>query len=182
MEGGKRNINTGKCLWRITSWERRRDGAFSWILDQGKDLHVVIRRKDPNKGGKIIHLGVYKDWAEVDRLMVNFRILRCLVDALPETRNARAFADRHQKKVFLNYYNEQQKGKYSWNGKDLTGSCSRTESLDASHNEIMGGTGNPAQRVRDCPGVYPSPPQCCQAAGRERGNGSQTVCLFAIGS
>ncbi len=107
--------------------------------DQGKDLHVVIGKKARQKAGRLIHLGVYKDWEELDRLMKIFHITRCVVDALPETRNARAFAERHKGKVFLNYYNEHQKGKYAWNEKDLTVSCNRTESLDASHNEIMAG-------------------------------------------
>jgi hypothetical protein len=46
---------------------------------------------------------------------------------------------RHKGKVFLNYYQEHQKGRYVWNEKDLTVSCNRTESLDSSHNEIMRG-------------------------------------------
>ena len=108
-------------------------------VDQGKDLHVVIGKKHLQKAGKIIHLGVYKDWEELDRLMKNFNILRCVVDALPETRNARAFAERHKSKVFLNFYREFQKGFYKWNEGDLTVVCNRTESLDASHNEIMAG-------------------------------------------
>ncbi len=36
----------------------------------------------------------------------------------------------------MNYYNEHQKGNYFWNERDLTVSCNRTESLDASHKEI----------------------------------------------
>ena len=90
-----------------------------------------------NKAGEIIHLGVYKEWDELDRLMKNFHVGRCVVDALPETRNARAFAQRHQGKVYLNYYNEHQKGHYAWNEKELVVQCNRTESLDASHREIM---------------------------------------------
>ncbi|MFX0201137.1 MAG: phage terminase large subunit family protein, partial [Candidatus Hodarchaeota archaeon] len=106
-------------------------------VDQGKALHVVIGRKHLKKAGKVIHLGVYRDWEELDRLMKNFNVIRCVVDALPETRNARAFAGRHQGKVFLNYYSQYQKGKYAWNERDLTVTCNRTESLDASHGEIM---------------------------------------------
>ena len=49
-----------------------------------------------DKAGKIVHLGVYRDWEELDRLMKAFNVSRCVVDALPETRNARAFAERHQ--------------------------------------------------------------------------------------
>ena len=106
-------------------------------VDQGKDLHVVISKRHPQKAGKIIHLEVYKDWYELDRLMKNFRVIRCVVDALPETRNARAFAERHKGKVFLNYYNHHQKGAYKWNEQELIVQCNRTESLDASHKEIM---------------------------------------------
>jgi hypothetical protein len=114
-------------------------GPCSMGVDQGNDLHVVIGKKTPAKAGKIVHLGVYKGWEELDRLMKNFKVIRCVVDALPETRNARAFAERHRGRVFLNYYSQHQKGRYVWNEKDLTVSCNRTESLDASHNEILQG-------------------------------------------
>ena len=106
-------------------------------VDQGKDLHVVIGKKHPMKSDQIIHLGVYKDWEELDRLMRNFNVLSCVVDALPETRNARAFAERFKGKVYLNYYNQHQKGSYAWNEKELIVQCNRTESLDASHRQVM---------------------------------------------
>jgi len=112
-------------------------GPCSMGVDQGKDLHVVIGKKHPQKVGNVVHLGTYKDWEELDRLMKNFNVIRCVVDALPETRNARAFAERHKGKVYLNYYNEHQKGHYAWNEKELIVQCNRTESLDASHREIM---------------------------------------------
>ena len=108
-------------------------------VDQGKDLHVVISKIKDQKQGVIIHLGIQKDWSELDALMQRFHVSRCVVDALPETRNARAFAEKHKRKIFLNYYNVHQKGSYRWNEKDLTVSCDRTESLDASHVEIQDG-------------------------------------------
>jgi hypothetical protein len=98
---------------------------------------VVIGKRTPHKSGRIVHLGVYQDWEELDRLMRSFNVSRCVVDALPETRNARAFAESHKGKVYLNYYNERQKGSYAWNEKELIVQCNRTESLDASHREIM---------------------------------------------
>ena len=106
-------------------------------VDQGKELHVVIGKRHNFKAGKIIHIGIYKDWDELDGLMRRFHVSRCVVDAMPETRNARAFAERHRGKIFMNYYAAYQKGDYAWNEKDLTVSCNRTESLDASHREIM---------------------------------------------
>jgi len=112
-------------------------GPCSMGVDQGRDLHAVVGKKHPEKTGRLIHLGVYKDWEELDRLMKNFNVSRCVVDALPETRNARAFAERFKGKVYLNYYNIHQKNHYAWNEKELIVSCNRTESLDASHKEIM---------------------------------------------
>lgn len=112
-------------------------GPCSMGVDQGKDLHVVIGKRHLQKAGQIKHLGVYKDWEELDGLMKNFTVSRCVVDALPETRNARAFAERYRGRVFLNYYNERQKGHYKWDEGEFVVSCNRTESLDASHREIL---------------------------------------------
>jgi hypothetical protein len=113
-------------------------GSCTMGVDQGKDLHVVIGKRGWDKS-RMVHLGVYKDWEELDRLMKAFNVSRCVVDALPETRNARAFAERHRGRVFLNYYQERQKGNYRWNEHDLTVSCNRTESLDNSNTEIIKG-------------------------------------------
>lgn len=106
-------------------------------VDQGKDLNVVIGKKQSQKAGKIVHLGIYRDWEELDRLMMNFNVARCVVDGQPETRNARVFAEKFKGKVFLNFYREFFKGNYKWDEGNMTVVCNRTESLDASHNEIL---------------------------------------------
>jgi hypothetical protein len=114
-------------------------GPCSMGVDQGKLLHVVIGKREWQRAGKIVHIGECEAWEQLDRLMKVFNVSRCVVDALPETRNARAFAERHKGKVFLSYYNEHQKGKYKWNEADMTVQSNRTESLDASHNEVTKG-------------------------------------------
>lgn len=108
-------------------------------VDQGKGLHVVIGKDHETKAGKIVHLNIYKEWEELDGLMKNFNITRAVVDAQPEMRNARAFAGRFKGRVYLNFYREYQKGHYKWDEENLTVACNRTESLDASHNEIKFG-------------------------------------------
>jgi hypothetical protein len=115
------------------------DGPCFMGVDQGKDLHVVIGKKTASAGltAKIIHLGVYKDWADLDQLMTGFHVLRCVVDALPEQRNARQFAERFKGKTYLNFYSDSQKGVYAWNEASLTVNSNRTESLDASHNQVL---------------------------------------------
>ena len=114
-------------------------GPCSMGVDQGKVLHVVIGKREWQRAGKIVHVGEYEAWEQLDRLMKVFNVGRCVVDALPETRNARAFAERHKGKVFLSYYNEHQKSGYKWNDADLTVHSNRTESMDASHTEISAG-------------------------------------------
>jgi len=113
------------------------NGPCSMGVDQGKDLHVVIGKKDEHAFGKIVHVGIYKDWEELDRLMRNFKVAFCVVDALPETRNARAFANRFEGKVYLSYYNEHQKSGYALDEGKMIVNANRTETLDTSHNEVM---------------------------------------------
>jgi hypothetical protein len=114
-------------------------GPCSMGVDQGRFLHVVIGRREWNRAGKIVHVGEYQAFEELDRLMEVFNVSRCVFDAQPETRSARAFAERHRGKIYLSYYSEHQKSGYKWNDDDLTVFSSRTESLDASHVEIQGG-------------------------------------------
>jgi len=112
-------------------------------VDQGGSdrdlLHIVIGKKDDTFAGKTLHVAIEKGWFELDRLMKAFHVIRCVIDALPETDEARKFAKRHPGKVFLSYYNVHQKGSYKWNEADYTVSSNRTESLDSSHKEIQGG-------------------------------------------
>lgn len=103
----------------------------------GARIHVVIGKRYPPKGGKIIHLGVYDEFEELDRLMTNFNVSRCVIDGQFETRNCRAFADRHEGRVFLCYYNIRQKVRPRWNEPELVVDVNRTETLDTSHAEIL---------------------------------------------
>jgi hypothetical protein len=105
-------------------------------IDQGKDLHVVIGRKHNTSDGEIVHLQAYKDFEELDRLMKLFNVNKCVIDALPETRKAREFANRHPGRVFLCYYSERKEGPYVWNEKTREVKVNRTESMDASHAQL----------------------------------------------
>ena len=105
-------------------------------VDQGKGLHVVIGKDHPGYSGQLIHMNVYKDWEEIYPLMDNFNVTRAVIDAQPEMRNARKLAEKFKGRVFLNFYSEHQRGSYKWDEEKLVVTCNRTESLDASHQEI----------------------------------------------
>jgi hypothetical protein len=121
-------------------------GTFMGV-DQGGKLHVVIGKASETRVGEVVHVGIYKGnntsnkedesgWRELDSLMNRFKVMRCIVDALPNTKSARSFAERFPGRVYLNFYNEHQKGSLKWNEKELIVQGNRTETLDASHNLI----------------------------------------------
>lgn len=111
-------------------------GPCSMGVDTGDKIHVVIGKKSEPKD-KIVHVWVYSEWEVLDRLMKNFNVGRCVIDAQSEIHAARKFAAVHKGRVFLNFYREFQKGKYKWDERNYTVACNRTESLDASHMEIQ---------------------------------------------
>jgi hypothetical protein len=59
-----------------------------------------------------------------------------VIDALPEIHATRAFAERHRGKVWLNYFNESQKGSYKWDEEQHIVQVNRTEALDAAKKGI----------------------------------------------
>jgi hypothetical protein len=114
-------------------------GPCTMGVDQGKGIHVVIGKKDPEVGRKIIHLEAYKDFEQLDPLMDQFRISRCVIDGQPETRKAREFAFRHKGRVYLWFNNEHQKGSYMWDDTKLIVQARKTEEMDASHSTLLKG-------------------------------------------
>src|SRR5437867_4688159 len=114
------------------------DSLTTMGVDTGKELHVVILRADEDDAEKqhLIHLGIYHDFLDLDPLMERYRIEKCVIDGLPETHAARAFAERHAGNVYLNFFNENQRGKAHWDSRARTVQVNRTEALDASRTAI----------------------------------------------
>ena len=115
-------------------------GPCTMGVDQGSDLHVVISRwSEISDARKIVHIDKYKhkvpeDWLQLDELMKRYKVVRCVVDALPNQSLARAFAHRHKGKVYLNFYDAHRKGKPSWDENQWVVREDRTEAIDASRS------------------------------------------------
>ncbi len=107
-------------------------------VDTGKDLHVVILREDfeEYENQHLVHLAVCHDFSELDALMERFSVDVCVIDGLPETHATRAFAARHRGRVYLNFFNESQRGSPKWDDDEHTVQVNRTEALDASRAAI----------------------------------------------
>jgi hypothetical protein len=107
-------------------------------VDQGNGLHVVV--KEPADGGLVLTVRTYHEpvtdatFSHLDHLMEAFDVRACVIDALPNTHAARAFARRFRGRVWLCFYAKTQKGQAAW-GRDQehspTVNVNRTESLDA---------------------------------------------------
>ena len=121
--------------------------------------------RNPDAPGRSFTWGFTRIGRKLETLMKDFNVYRCVIDGMPETDKARAFAKKFPGRVYLNFYNEHQKGSYKWNEEDLTVSSNRTESLDASQKQILGVAGEPpnpqrssfpGNRIHDR-GVRPTP-------------------------
>jgi len=104
-------------------------------IDVGKWLYFEIAKW--NRGNKMVLLvGKVKEFSEFDRLMHNFAIHRCVVDANPERRAARDFALKFRGRVYLAFYprskEELKRDVAQWDDKSMLVHIARTESLDIS--------------------------------------------------
>ncbi len=119
--------------------ESSTDATCTMGVDTGRDLHVVVLREDERSEAdrrRLVHLAVCHDFAELDGIMERFEIDRCVIDGLPETHATRAFAKRHPGLVFLNFFNEHQRGAPKWDVQNAVVQINRTEALDASRAAV----------------------------------------------
>ncbi len=107
-------------------------------IDQGSKLHCVILV--PGERPRVVWVGELKEFEEVDQFIKKFNVRDLVIDGLPETRKARELLGRHPYKVWLNYYNEHQKGSYAWKEDERIVSVNRTESLDVGTLALLRGT------------------------------------------
>lgn len=119
--------------------ESDRSGIATMGVDTGKQLHVVILADEWRASAhrrQLLHLAVVHDFAELDALIDRFQVERCVIDGLPEIHATREFARRHPGRVFMNFFNEHQRGSLNWDMTTQLLTCNRTEALDASRAVI----------------------------------------------
>jgi hypothetical protein len=107
-------------------------------VDTGRELHVVILRGDDDDAHKhhVVHLAICQDFSELDLLLQRFDVGRCVIDGLPETHATREFARVHHSLVYMNFFNEHQRGAAKWDDEAQTVQINRTEALDASRATV----------------------------------------------
>jgi hypothetical protein len=119
--------------------ESKRGDYHSMGVDTGRELHVVILRsadEDENQPRQLVHLEACHEFGELDGLLQRFSVRRCVIDGLPETHATREFAQRHRGQVFMNFFNEHQRGSPKWDSDGQIVQVNRTEALDASRAAV----------------------------------------------
>ncbi len=112
-------------------------------VDTGRELHVVISRCHDPKGEEtkreVVWIGAAQSYEELDAMMDRYDVSTCVIDAMPEIHATREFAKRHPGRVWLCYFNENQKGEAKWDSDQQIVQVNRTEALDAAKKGIRDG-------------------------------------------
>jgi hypothetical protein len=111
-------------------------------VDQGNKLHVVIYTKEKDGSIRLIHTGVYESFEQdLPNLMDTYGVTLCLIDALPNKHSARKFALMYPAKVWLVYYNENQKEFIKWyrdpESKEYRVIVAKMESIDRMADKFI---------------------------------------------
>ena len=113
------------------------------VDQKGDMLHLVITKYNKVSGKhEKIFIGKVKEFGQLDEYMHRYDIDLCVTDGLPNQHSARDFSRRFPGRVYLCYYQDNQKGEYSWKEADTTAGrdyqvvVNRTEALDAMYEQI----------------------------------------------
>lgn len=106
--GGLTREDLDACVREYAMGRNGRDRYTFMGVDVGSLLHVVIRAPLNGRGERPLrYAGAVAGFNDLTRLVRQFHVRRCVVDALPETRAARDWqASQRRNRVFLCYYQE----------------------------------------------------------------------------
>ena len=153
-----------------------RHGFCVMGVDTGKELHVVILRTNgytAPPGASRPPGSLPRRSRSLDALMERFHVDRCVIDGLPETHATREFAQRHRGRVFMNFFNENQRGAPKWDRREqtVTSTGPRPWTPPGPPSGTRGSCSRRAARSRSSPGTWLRR----QGAGRGRGDRGQEV-------
>lgn len=107
-------------------------------VDVGLELHVWIKERTENGRERAVFVGSVLEWEDLDRLMVQYGVQRCVVDDAPELRLDVAFQKRHWGKVWLAQYIENPDAEMAtWQKKRCIVKMERTKSLDEASAKML---------------------------------------------
>jgi hypothetical protein len=116
--------------------------CYMGVDQRGRELHVVIRGREKfTRKPMVLFIGRVKTFHDLDLIMLRYDISLAVVDGTPNQHSAREFMARFPGRVYLAYYNADQRGSYKWkeansSDDDYMVTVNRTEALDNMYEEI----------------------------------------------
>lgn len=98
-------------------WKTRARGTFMGIDQMGAFNVVIIKERLPDGRQAVIHVEeIYSTdpFARCDQLMVDYGVVVCVVEGLPNYNDAHRFAARHSGKVFIAGYGDLRDDAMRW--------------------------------------------------------------------
>jgi len=108
-------------------------------VDQGgKAIYVVVVKPGRDKDRIIYadHITGLTCWAELAVIINQLGVMRCVVDAMPDTFKAGEFQRLFKRKVYLAYYNERSKEGVNWQPTKGIVTLNRSTTLDMTMEKI----------------------------------------------
>lgn len=106
-------------------------------VDVGAVLHVRISQPIEGQRRQAVYVGTVKEFSELAPLMRQYDVACCVVDALPETREARRLQQRFPGRVWVAYYHDNAKSPTAvWREEDGSVLLHRTQACDALLDRI----------------------------------------------
>lgn len=100
---------------------------------------VVVFERPVNGKPRGVHFQGWKEWSELDKIMAMFHVERMVIDALPDSRAAKAFVKKWRGRAYMCYYRPQRRGGIKWDDRNGIVEVDRTETLDESHEPLYTG-------------------------------------------
>lgn len=128
-----------ECVQNIHNLEET--GSRTYLgVDQGDLLHAIVFEKGVD-ADRLIWCGILDNFEELPNLMDRYQVISCVIDALPNKHSARKFAMQYPGRVWLCYYNDNQKERIKWvedrEKKEYRVTVQRTETLDSMADRVV---------------------------------------------
>jgi len=120
------------------SWKDK--GVVLGVDQGGNDLHIVGLKILENKCLQVVYVDRYvgeRCWHDLEILMNQLGVVRCVVDGMPDGHKAREFQKKYKGIVYLNFYQQFRKAEgIVWNADKAIVNSDRTMTLDDLTNKI----------------------------------------------
>jgi len=123
-------------------------------VDVGRVLNVVISKSYRGVNYRLF-IGLAKDFEELAVLMKQYDVASCIVDAMPETREALRFSKKFRGRVWLAFYNLREDSQRAlFDDKKRVVRIHRTNSMDYAANQVKIRKTRFAYTSKEIPGFY----------------------------